>query len=314
MPGAGKSIAPGRSKKWLNTAEVGSAVRELAGLAADPEAPLPAIQAAARRTGQLLLKPFEPRLRTLPEIDTLRIDADDMLSRVLWALVAFSSGESLIHRYSFSISAGSLARRHPPPLLPSARVAVFANPDPGRRRNDFPSLPDADAEGKMVAGLFHAVTMSRGEDATENALLHEAVGADVLHFAGHGIRNGGFGGLVMAGQPAFVTAEQISRMKLQNLKLVVLSACSTGVGLETETINPDTLIRGFLDAGAARVLASSWDVDSGATRELMHRFYAGVLRGLAPAAALRNAMLAMSATSAFAHPAFWAAFELYGEP
>ena len=50
------------------------------------------------------------------------------------------------------------------------------------------------------------------------------------------------------------------------------------------------LARGFMHAGAPRVVASYWDVKDEATFELMRRFYRGMLlKHLAPAAALRAA-------------------------
>jgi CHAT domain-containing protein len=153
--------------------------------------------------------------------------------------------------------------------------------------------------------------MREGRDATREAFLREIPDVDVFHFAGHGITNGGLGGLVVGGEPSFLTAERISRLNLSKLELVVLSGCSTGVDRETQTVNADTLVRGFLDAGATRVVASSWDVDSVATRGLMSAFYKEILTGRAPAAALRNAMLLVASGKSSSHPSAWAAFELY---
>ncbi len=54
------------------------------------------------------------------------------------------------------------------------------------------------------------------------------------------------------------------------------------------------LKRGFMYAGAPRVVASLWKVDDVATAELMGRFYRGMLReGLRPAGALREAQIEM---------------------
>jgi CHAT domain-containing protein len=90
--------------------------------------------------------------------------------------------------------------------------------------------------------------------------------------------------------------------------------CSTGPGLHTGSADADTLVRGFLDAGATRVLAASWDTDSFASRQLVESFYDELLRGSTAAGALRKAMLELRAQPATAHPSAWAAFQLYGEP
>ena len=83
---------------------------------------------------------------------------------------------------------------------------------------------------------------------------------------------------------------------------------------ETGLVNADTLIRAFLDAGAARVLASNWDVDSLATKELMTRFYRRWPADYPSRRRLRAAMLSLRSHPGTAHPSAWAGFQLYGAP
>jgi CHAT domain-containing protein len=75
------------------------------------------------------------------------------------------------------------------------------------------------------------------------------------------------------------------------------------------------LTRGFLYAGAERVVASLWKVDDKATAELMRRFYQGMLgeKPLRPAEALRAAQLAVARQRVWQSPYYWAAFTLQGE-
>jgi CHAT domain-containing protein len=96
--------------------------------------------------------------------------------------------------------------------------------------------------------------------------------------------------------------------------LVVLSACQTGLGKEIRGEGLVGLTRGFMYAGAPRVVASLWKVSDVATAELMKRFYAGMLRdNLRPAAALRAAKVEMWTQKRWQSPFYWAAFELQGE-
>jgi len=91
---------------------------------------------------------------------------------------------------------------------------------------------------------------------------------------------------------------------------VVLSACETGMaelGRGDEMVG---LVRAFLVAGAARVVASQWPVDDAVTERFMSAFYGALAEGSAPAAALRRAQAVIRA--AHPHPAFWAAFALWG--
>ena len=67
-------------------------------------------------------------------------------------------------------------------------------------------------------------------------------------------------------------------------------------------------------AGAKRVVASHWKVDDEATGELMGRFYVQMLKeNRSPAAALRQAQLAMREQERWRAPFYWAAFVLQGE-
>jgi CHAT domain-containing protein len=97
--------------------------------------------------------------------------------------------------------------------------------------------------------------------------------------------------------------------------LVVLSACQTALGKEIKGEGLIGLTRGFMYAGAARVVASLWKVDDEATAELMKRFYQKMLGAekLRPAAALRDAQVSMWEEKRWQSPYYWAAFVLQGE-
>jgi UDP-glucose 4-epimerase len=91
-------------------------------------------------------------------------------------------------------------------------------------------------------------------------------------------------------------------------------ACETALGSEIRGEGLIGLTRGFLYAGAPRVVATLWKVDDRATSEVMKRFYEAMLkRGERPAAALRSAQAAMSKTKGWDAPHNWAAFTIQGE-
>lgn len=145
----------------------------------------------------------------------------------------------------------------------------------------------------------------------------------IVHFATHGLLNSTqpeLSGLVFSllderGEPqdGFVRLHEIYNLKLP-ADLVVLSACQTGLGKEIKGEGLIGLTRGFMYAGAPRVVASLWRVNDYATAELMKRFYKGMLKdNLRPAAALRAAQIEMWKQKRFAVPYYWAAFTLQGE-
>jgi CHAT domain-containing protein len=114
-------------------------------------------------------------------------------------------------------------------------------------------------------------------------------------------------------QNGFVRLHEIYNLSLP-AELVVLSACQTALGKDVKGEGLIGLTRGFMYAGAKRVVASLWQVDDSATAELMQRFYAKMLRdGLRPAAALREAQVEMWKQNKWKMPYYWAGFTLQGE-
>jgi CHAT domain-containing protein len=305
-------------QSWADLPSTRSAVQTVAALSADAEAPVAAIKGGARRLGKLLLDPFSNRLNAISKSGTdplLLIDADDFLAGVPWPLVENSKGEPLIERYSIvrTFGPGGSAEAHRT-ISVSSNALVFADPELGEATDEFPRMVDAREEGKRTAARFRNSLLLEGSDASRDAFLRDAPHFQLLHFEGHGMSNGGFGALVLSGKPPFVDAEQISAVDLSRLDLAVLAGCSTGLGFQTGSASADTLVRGFLDAGTARVLAASWDTDSFASRQLMEQFYDKMLGGATAASALRQAMLALRARPGTSHPSSWAAFQLYGQP
>ncbi|HTG32355.1 MAG TPA: CHAT domain-containing tetratricopeptide repeat protein [Thermoanaerobaculia bacterium] len=144
-----------------------------------------------------------------------------------------------------------------------------------------------------------------------------------IHFATHGIFNAErpeLSGLALsrvdpAGKPreGFLSLRDVYDLDLA-ADLVVLSGCQTALGKEIRGEGLLGLTRGFLYAGAPRVIASLWWIDDRATAALMTAFYRGLwVEGLRPAAALRQARLALARQHRFRDPAYWGAFVLQGD-
>jgi CHAT domain-containing protein len=114
-------------------------------------------------------------------------------------------------------------------------------------------------------------------------------------------------------QDGFLRANDIYNLKLP-AELVVLSACQTGLGKEVKGEGLVGLTRGFMYAGAARVVVSLWNVNDKATADLMTKFYEKMLKqGERPAAALRAAQVEMWKQKQWQSPYYWAAFTMQGE-
>ena len=116
-----------------------------------------------------------------------------------------------------------------------------------------------------------------------------------------------------APQEGFLRAHEVYNLNLP-AEMVTLSACETGLGKLTRGEGLVSLTRGFMYAGAARVVVSLWSVNDRATAELMTKFYRRVLvAGERPAAALRAAQVEMWREKRWEAPFYWAAFTLQGE-
>jgi CHAT domain-containing protein len=192
----------------------------------------------------------------------------------------------------------------------------------------IPRLPftrrEADEIARLVppAARFEALGFDAARPAATSAGLAQF---RFVHFATHGFSNTAhpeLSALVLSlfdregrATDGFLTANDIFHLKLP-AELIVLSGCRTGLGQEVKGEGLVGLTRGFMYAGAARVVVSLWDINDEATAELMARFYKGMLgiEGRTPAAALRTAQLALWQKKQWQAPYYWAAFVLQGEP
>jgi len=151
----------------------------------------------------------------------------------------------------------------------------------------------------------------------------------ILHFATHGLLNSEhpeLSGILLSlvdeqgkQQNGFMQMHQIYNLHLPT-EMVVLSACETGIGKKMRGEGLNGISRGFMYAGASRVVASLWKVNDDSTSQLMKYFYQNLHLGenrdfghLRPAAALRAAQLEMMKHRIWRHPYFWAAFVIQGE-
>lgn len=212
------------------------------------------------------------------------------------------------------------------PAAGSTPVAAL-EPAGGPRRGDrFVRLPATRDEAEAIAALLPPgeVWSALGFAARREAVLSgELAPFRFLHFATHGVidtEHPEQSGLLLSrfterGEPrdGFLTLGDIYGLDLA-ADLVVLSGCETALGRRVAGEGLVGLTRGFLHAGAERVMASLWRVQDQATAELMSRFYRGLLTdGLTPAAALRRAQLEVRRESRWRHPYFWAPFVLQGD-
>jgi CHAT domain-containing protein len=190
----------------------------------------------------------------------------------------------------------------------------------------LPRLLFSGEEAKAILSLAPAGDALKALDfaASRATAMSDELGKyRIVHFSTHGLLNNlhpELSGIVLSlvdehGRPqdGFLRLHDIYNLKLP-ADLVVLSACQTALGKEISGEGLVGLTRGFIHAGAARVVASLWKVDDRASAELMKNFYREMLKEKQrPAAALRAAQVAMWRQKRWQSPYYWAAFTLQGE-
>lgn len=211
----------------------------------------------------------------------------------------------------------------------------------------FAPLGGTTQEARGIQTLFTGASLLTGEGATE-AALKRVVAPNILHIATHGfflqdmetsaagtrtaMRGNGASvqienpllrsGLALAGansrhgggsDDGILTALEASGLNLWGTKLVVLSACDTGVGEVRNGEGVYGLRRAFVLAGSESLVMSLWPVSDYSTRRLMTDYYQNLKQGQGRGAALRQVQLHLLKTNPQLHPFYWANFIQSGE-
>jgi len=184
------------------------------------------------------------------------------------------------------------------------------------------SKQEADAIVDVV-GKARSRIYTDSSASVENALDRSISDYRIIHFATHGYLSEShpeLSGIVLSQfgesgekKNGLLRLQDIYSMQL-NSDLIVLSACSTGIGKEIRGEGLMSLNNAFLQAGSKSVLSSMWKVDDVATKELMQGFYEElVYRDRKPSEALRIAQMRLQKDPRFSSPFYWAGFTLQGD-
>ncbi|MEO0345356.1 MAG: CHAT domain-containing protein [Pseudomonadota bacterium] len=292
----------------------------------------------ARDLGRRVLKPVEENIVAARNI---AIVADGALHYVPFDILSDVDNpaprlEDTPIVYLPSLTTVALSRSLPPPG--GNGVAVLADPVFSLDDDRFEAGPvtrsadrvlnrlrmtrmEADSIAKQAEDID--VTVHLGFDARPAVLKSpDVIGARILHIATHGFADDEIparSGLALSmvdesGNPTtgFVGLRDIYGLEL-DAELVVLSACETALGQDLAGEGLLGLTRGFMYAGARRVIATLWRVEDRATALLMATFYSELFKGTAPASALLVAKNTLRSNPRYKHPYYWSGFTLQGD-
>ncbi|CAN2040331.1 TPR repeat-containing protein [Candidatus Magnetomoraceae bacterium gMMP-15] len=128
-----------------------------------------------------------------------------------------------------------------------------------------------------------------------------------LAFAGIN-NNARFLGEIDTDNDGVLTALEVLGLNLNGTRLVVLSACETGIGEIHDGEGVYGLRRAFQEAGVNCVINSLWEVSDEGTQALMTALYKGLLSGLSTRQAFKQAQLELLESDKWNYPYIWSAF------
>jgi len=170
-------------------------------------------------------------------------------------------------------------------------------------------LEDAEPPSEPAGGLGLLDNSQPATDATNskwstqitNPLLRSGLG-----LAGANLHKGGT-------EDGVLTALEVAGLDLWGTRLVVLSACDSGVGEVKNGEGVYGLRRALVLAGSETQVMSLWPVSDQGTRDLMIGYYKGLVAGRGRSEALRQVQLKMLTDPKRNHPYYWASFIQSGE-
>jgi CHAT domain-containing protein/tetratricopeptide (TPR) repeat protein len=308
----------GISSRWIPTSlpPVQDMVVRFQRLCSDRNSDIATLHTTGRALYDLLIGPVEERLASGR---TIIFEADDFLGDIPWEALVDPSAHYLLERSPIVLEPALYRTMHlrPTSAITKDAQALIVSVSAAKEEGLAP-LVDVDIEAQTVANGFQSARWLQGTNATLAAIRKDIRGSTVFHFAGHAISSPQRSGLVLAETDSdthlsrLVGAESLSRRETESLQLAVLSACQTGGESAPGGSGTDNLVESLLRAGVPHVIASRWNVDSQGTAEFMKTLYSELLAGNSVSKSIHKARLMLASQSLYAHPYYWAAFELTG--
>ncbi|MBO3462126.1 CHAT domain-containing protein [Aetokthonos hydrillicola Thurmond2011] len=296
------------------------------------------VKHSARDLDKLIMQPVRKLLGNKRQI---LVCPDGALNLIPFDALVDENNHYLVENYSFTYltSGRDLLRlqkqfpsQQPPVIIAdpkfAGKPANIRSIDLSQR--NFPPLPGTAKEAEAIAPLFGGIKPLTGDLATVEA-IKQVRRPRILHIATHGFFETApkaeqnqntfddnpmlLSGLVLTGvkqklnqKDGILTALETSILNLMGTKLVVLSACDTGLGRISAGEGIYGLRRALVIAGSESQVISLWKVNDVATKRLMVSYYQRVLGKEGRSKALQQIQLEMLRSKQYQHPYYWAAF------
>ena len=220
---------------------------------------------------------------------------------------------------------------------PSILAFAYTNADEDNESNEIPR-EYSDIRGRLteIAGSSEEVDaiqrifkiekdyILKGRLATETAFKDLSEKFEVIHLSVHG--EGDMDDelnslLYFKDEPGSendgrLYAHELYGLDFRDTRLVVMSACESGIGKNLEGEGTFSMARGFAYAGCSSSVMSLWNVNDRKTADLMSSFYENMHKGHSISYSLveaKKSFIQDAEVNRLAHPKYWAAFVLIGD-
>jgi CHAT domain-containing protein len=257
------------------------------------------LEVASPATGQLYAALIEPLQLKAAKVQLI---PHSFLWYVPWDALQNREGRFLVEEYDLTCVSPAELLRPPAPDIEERRVVAI-----GGTRDDLPATRQ---EALMVASLFADGKALVGAEASRAQLKKWAPSAQVLHLATHSALASDLNATYIELSDGRLRLEEIYSLQMPPGSTVVLSSCDSARGQAQPGREVASLASAFLNAGAARVVATRWPVEDSASAQFCSTLYGHWKAGLGLSAALRQARMDHLHES----PSHWGAYQLIGDP
>lgn len=277
------------------------------------------IEKSGKELYAMLVNPVLSNLDSSKEICLI---PDKSLLQLPFAALESESGKFLLEDFkifdspSASVFVFASEKARELEKVKDERLLSVGNPAFDKEQNaGLAALPSAEEEARTIAKFYPNAEQFLAANATKTNFMTRLPNAEIIHFAGHYVaaETSNYSKLLFADDD--LRSFEIAETRLPNSKLIVLSACRTGIEKFYKGEGAIGIARTFLAVGTPVVVASRWQVDSEATKDLMIKFHRKRReKGLTSIEALREAQIEMlrGGDENFRQPYFWAAFSVIG--
>ena len=283
---------------------------------------------AAYQLKELLLAPILSGFEK-DAVQNIKIIADGLLNELPFELLLLEKPSAsvsdykglnyLMNQYGISYALSSRVKNSVNEPKGSGLLGMgFIGEGVADERAELGGLPGAEAEIKYLRGQFDG-EFYLSQRGTKQAFLEKAGDYDVIHLALHGradLNDRLNSKLFFNGEDDYQL--DITDLYSVNLKsrMVVLSACESGLGSLDSGEGTFSVARGFAAAGVPSIVTSLWNVNDQAGAEVIKAFYGHLESGMEKDKALQKAKLDYLQTTdnITSHPYYWGSFVMIGDP